>query len=374
VTRNPGAKRIAILTSGGDAPGMNAAIRAATLLALAHKVEIIGVQQGYRGLCEGDFRALDAASVSGIIREGGTILGSARCPDFLKREVRDTARKQLLDRGIDGLIVIGGNGSLTGMRALIDPAECPEGQLLAIGLPASIDNDLGLTRLAIGVDTAMNTIVDACDKISDTASAHERTFIVEVMGRDCGYLAMTAAIASAAEVVLFPEAGKSEDEIAQLVTKTVLKVRSRQNRSKRVLVIKAEGVGVPAERLKKLVDDQLVNAVGEAARHTIETRVTVLGHVVRGGRPSAFDRILASRLAHVAVRALLAGETRKMAAFNAPHGHDERIVKVTEADPQCALVDLDAMLEETKRLLDRSSPFVKWRRRVFDELEEVLAL
>src|SRR5207244_5826240 len=139
------------------------------------------------------------------------------------------------DRGIDGLIVIGGNGSLTGMRALIDPAECPEGQLLAIGLPASIDNDLGLTRLAIGVDTAMNTIVDACDKISDTATAHDRAFIVEVMGRDCGYLAMASAIASAAECVLFPEQNKSEAEIAELVTRTILKVRSRTNRSRRVL-------------------------------------------------------------------------------------------------------------------------------------------
>jgi 6-phosphofructokinase 1 len=367
-------QRIAILTSGGDSPGMNAAIRAATMLGLAEKLDVFGVHQGYRGLIEGDLRPLDAADVSGIIREGGTILGSARCPEFARREVRDRARRQLADRGIDGLIVIGGNGSLTGMRALIDPAECPPGSLRAIGLPASIDNDLGLTRLAIGVDTAMNTIVDACDKISDTASAHDRTFIVEVMGRDCGYLAMATAIASAAEVVLFPESGKSESEIAELVTRTVLKVRARPNRSKRVLVIKAEGVPIPAERLKQLVDDRLTAAAGEALRHTVETRVTVLGHVVRGGRPSAFDRILASRLAHVAVRALLAGDTAKMAAFSAPHGYDERLVTFTPTDPQCALVDLDAMLEETKRLLDRSSPFVKWRQRVFAELEDVLAV
>jgi 6-phosphofructokinase 1 len=350
---------------------MNAAIRAATLLALSKQHPIFGIRQGYRGLVEGDIVPLDATMVSGIIREGGTILGSARLPEFAERSVRDVARARLEERGIDGLIVVGGNGSLTGMRALIDPAECPEGKLLAIGLPASIDNDLGLTRLAIGVDTAMNTIVDACDKISDTATAHERTFIVEVMGRSCGYLAMTAAIASAAEVVLFPESGKSEEEIAEIVTRTVLKVRSRKNRSKRVLVIKAEGVSVPTERLKKIVDERLAKELGGTSA---ETRVTVLGHVVRGGRPSAFDRLLASRLAHVAVRALLAGKTRKMSAWMPPHDLQAPVLERTESDPQCGLVDLDAMLEETKRMLDRSSPYVKWRERVFHELEDVLAL
>jgi 6-phosphofructokinase 1 len=366
-------KRIAILTSGGDSPGMNAAIRAATLLGLSRGLEVFGIHQGYRGLIDGDIRPLDAATVSGIIREGGTILGSARCLDFTHKPGRDVARKQLEERGIDGLIVIGGNGSLTGMRALIDPAEHPEQRIRAIGLPASIDNDLGYTRLAIGVDTAMNTIVDACDKISDTATAHDRAFIVEVMGRDCGYLAMTAAIASAAECVLFPESGKSEDEIADTVTRIVLKARARKNRSKRVLVLKAEGVGVSVDRLKKLVDERLTREVGSDAA-SVETRVTVLGHVVRGGRPSAFDRILASRLAHVAVRALLAGETRKMAAWMTPANVGPEVAKISNADPQCALVDLDAMLEETKRLLDRSSPFVKWRKQVFAELEDVLAL
>lgn len=372
MSRTSGAKRIGILTSGGDAPGMNAAIRAGTLLGLSKGCEVFGIHQGYRGLIDGDIRPLDAAIVEGIIREGGTILGSARCLDFVQRSGRDLARKQLADRGIDGLMVIGGNGSLTGMRALIDPSECAEGTLLAIGLPASIDNDLGLTRLAIGVDTALNTIVEACDKISDTATAHDRAFIVEVMGRDSGYLAMSAAIASAAEVVLFPEAGRSEDDVAEVVARAILKVRGRKNRSKRVLVIKAEGVSVPTERLKLLVDQRLKTELGPGA--SAETRVTVLGHIVRGGRPSAFDRILASRLAHVAVRALITGETRKMASWLPPSGLPETVAKRSEADPQCSLVDLDAMLDETKRMFERSSQYVKWRQRVFEELEEVLTL
>src|SRR5687767_6710777 len=186
-------KRLAILTSGGDAPGMNAAIRAATLLATAKGCEVYGIKHGYQGLLHNDLDPLLPRDVAHIIREGGTILGSARCLDFLEREGRDRARAHLKERGIDGLIVIGGNGSLTGMLHLIDPSESTL-ELHAIGIPASIDNDLGYTRLCIGVDTAVNTIVDACDKISDTASAHNRAFIVEVMGRDCGYLAMTSAI------------------------------------------------------------------------------------------------------------------------------------------------------------------------------------
>ena len=367
-------KRIAILTSGGDSPGMNAAIRSATLLGLSKGLEVFGVQMGYRGLVEGDIHPLTAADVSGIIREGGTIIGSARLPEFKERSVRDQARAQLASRGIGGLIVVGGNGSLTGMASLTHPSECPSGQLLAIGLPASIDNDLGLTRLAIGVDTAMNTIVEACDKISDTAAAHARTFIVEVMGRDCGYLAMTSALASAAECVLYPEMDKTEDEIADIVARTILTVRARpKTRSRRVLIIKAEGVRVTNERLKELVDARLRAELGAEAA-LAETRITVLGHVVRCGRPSALDRILASRLAHVAVRGLIAGETRKMAAWSPPANLAPEICQLSKADPQCALIDVDAMLEETRRMLGNASSFVNWRQRVFKELENVLPL
>ena len=237
-------KRIAILTSGGDAPGMNAAIRAATLdRSRAPAPRSSGIERGYRGLLDDAFVALGPSDVAGILREGGTILGSARCKEFHQREVRDRARAILAKREIDGLIVIGGNGSLTGALHLADPNEIGSGRpLKVIGIPASIDNDLGLTGLSIGVDTAMNTIVEACDKIADTATAHDRTFIVEVMGRDCGYLAMTSAIAVGADLALFPEAGKPESEIVDQIVETVLTVRSGSARARRVIIIKAEGV------------------------------------------------------------------------------------------------------------------------------------
>ena len=209
------ARRIGILTSGGDAPGMNAAIRAATLVGLSQGAEVFGVERGYRGLLEDAVIPLTPNDVARILREGGTILGSARCKEFHHREVRDRGRAVLARRGIDGLIVIGGNGSLTGALRLADPEELGDQPLAIAGVPASIDNDLALTGLSIGIDTAMNTIVEACNKIADTATAHDRTFIVEMMGRDCGYLAMTSAIAVGADLALFPEAGKPEAEIVE---------------------------------------------------------------------------------------------------------------------------------------------------------------
>ena len=238
---------------------MNAAIRAAALVGRSLGADIVGVERGYRGLLEDTFVPLMPGDVTQILREGGTILGSARCKEFHQREVRDRARAVLANRGIDGLLVIGGNGSLTGAMHLADPAEIGDGPpLKVVGLPASIDNDLGFTGMSIGVDTAMNTIVEACDKIADTATAHDRTFIIEVMGRDCGYLAMTSAIAVGADLALFPEAGKPEAAIIDQIVQTVLTVRSRSNRrSRRVLIIKAEGVGVPTDRLKDLVDARL---------------------------------------------------------------------------------------------------------------------
>ena len=195
----PAGRHMAILTSGGDSPGMNAAIRAGTMLAIAKGWSVVGIEHGYRGLLDGRFVPLTPADVAGIIREGGTILGSARCREFLQRPTRDLARTRLREAGVTDLLVIGGNGSLAGAAALADPSEAGEQPVRVVGIPASIDNDVGLTGLAIGVDTAMNTIVEACDKISDTASALDRTFLVEVMGRDCGYLAMTSGIAAAAK-------------------------------------------------------------------------------------------------------------------------------------------------------------------------------
>jgi 6-phosphofructokinase 1 len=376
-------KRIAILTSGGDAPGMNAAIRAATLIGKAAGADILGVERGYRGLLDGALVPLGPGDVQGILREGGTILGSARCKEFHQREIRDRAREILAAREVDGLIVIGGNGSLTGALHLADPAEIGSGRPLQIaGVPASIDNDLGLTGLSIGVDTAMNTIVEACDKIADTATAHDRTFIVEVMGRDCGYLAMTSAIAVGADLALFPEAGKPEHEIVDQIVNTVLAIRSRQRRARKVIVIKAEGVQMAVDRLKAQVDARLREHAShdggavdpDSLASTLETRVTVLGHVVRGGRPSAFDRLLGSRLANVAVRALLAGQTHKMAAWMPPIALPEQVATRSPDDPYCWLVDLQAVLTETEALLSGRSPLARWRAGAFDEIEDALLL
>ena len=368
-------KRIAVLTSGGDAPGMNAAIRAATLIGRAAGADILGIERGYRGLLDDAFVNLTPGDVGGILREGGTILGSARCKEFHQREVRDRARDILAKREVDGLVVIGGNGSLTGALHLADPAEIGGGRpLKIIGIPASIDNDLGYTGLSIGVDTAMNTIVEACDKIADTATAHDRTFIIEVMGRDCGYLAMTSAIAVGADLALFPEAGKPEAKIVDQIVETVLAIRKRQRRARRVLIIKAEGVHLSIEKLKQEVDTKLRERSPDAEPSTIETRVTVLGHVVRGGRPSAFDRLLGSRLANVAVRALLQGMSHKMAAWMSPSDVPASVGARSPFDPHCWLVDLAAVLAETENLIAGKSPLARWRAAAFDEIEDALLL
>jgi 6-phosphofructokinase 1 len=368
-------KRIAILTSGGDAPGMNAAIRAATLIGRTAGAEMFGIERGYRGLLDDAFVPLAPNDVAGILREGGTILGSARCKEFHERPVRDRARAVLSAREIDGLVVIGGNGSLTGALHLADPAEIGGGRPLAIvGVPASIDNDLALTGLSIGVDTAMNTIVEACDKIADTATAHDRTFIVEVMGRDCGYLAMTSAIAVGADLALFPEAGKPEDAIVEQIVETVLAIRAKQRRARKVIIIKAEGVNIAVDKLKAQVDARLHERAPNAEPASIETRVTVLGHVVRGGRPSAFDRLLGSRLANVAVRALAAGQSHKMASWMPPIHLESQIATRSAADPYCWLVDLAAVLAETQNLLSGASPLARWRAGAFDEIEDALLL
>jgi 6-phosphofructokinase 1 len=367
-------QRIGILTSGGDAPGMNAAIRAATLVGLAHGVEVVGIERGYRGLVDDAIVALGPSDVASILREGGTILGSARCKEFHDRDVRDRARAVLVRRGIDGLVVIGGNGSLTGAQRLADRDELGDQALAVVGVPASIDNDLALTGLAIGVDTAMNTIVEACDKIADTATAHDRTFIVEVMGRDCGYLAMTSAIAVGADLALFPEAGKPEAAIVEQIVDTVLAVRSRGRRTRRVIVIKAEGVAIAIDQLKAAVDARLRERAPGADPAGIETRVTVLGHVVRGGRPSAFDRLLGSRLANVAVRALLGGVSHRMAAWMPPAELPAEIATRSPVDPYCWLVDLGAVLAETENLIAGRSMLARWRAGAFAEIEDALLL
>lgn len=366
-------KRLGILTSGGDAPGMNAAVRAATLVAIANGCEVLGIHRGYQGLLDGEIARLGPDEVAGSLREGGTLLGSARCLRFHERGVRDLARERLRQAAVDALIVIGGNGSLTGADALGDPEEGGEGVPRVVGIPASIDNDIALTGLAIGVDTAMNTIVEACDKISDTASAHDRTFIVEVMGRDCGYLAMTSAIASGADGVLFPEAGRTPGEIVDRVVRIVQTSRSRPGNRHRVVIVKAEGVALPVDELKTRVDERLAQPEGSSG-HETETRITVLGHVVRGGRPSAFDRLLGSRLGNAAVRGLLDGHTRKMAAWMPPLEPPPEVGTRSPADPYCWLIDLPTALAETERLIAGEGPLARWRASVFDDLDDVLSL
>ena len=372
-------KRIGILTSGGDAPGMNAAIRAAVLVGRAAGLDVLGIERGYKGMLEDAFVPMGPQDVGGILREGGTVLGSARCKEFHQREVRDRARAILSKREIDGLVVIGGNGSLTGAIHLADPAEIGSGRpLKVIGVPASIDNDLALTGLSIGVDTAMNTIVEACDKIADTATAHDRTFIVEVMGRDCGYLAMTSAIAVGADLALFPEAGKPESAIVEQIVDTVLAIRARQKRARKVIIIKAEGVQMQVDRLKAAVDARLRERAPDASisdsASVLETRVTVLGHVVRGGRPSAFDRLLGSRLANVAVRALAEGKSHMMAAWMPPVELPPETATRSSHDPYCWLVDLTAVLAETDKLLKGQSALARWRAGAFDQIEDALLL
>ncbi len=366
-------KSIAILTSGGDAPGMNASVRAAAMIALSKGITVHGISRGYRGLLEEEFVELSPDRVATIFREGGTTLHSTRCLEFHKPEVRDRARSILRKRGVDGLIVIGGNGSLAGALALSDPQEAGDMAPAVIGVPASIDNDIGLTSMSIGVDTALNTIVEACDKISDTASAHDRSFIVEVMGRDCGYLAMTAGIAAGADLVLFPESNRPAAQIVEAAVKAVMGKRRAGRSSGSTLIIKAEGVNLATDELKRRLDARLQEELGPAPLE-IETRVTVLGHVVRGGRPSAFDRLLGSRLANVAVRALLAGQTRKMASWMPPVELPEEVGHRTDDDPYCWLVDLPAVLVETEHLLRGDSPLARWRASTLDGLEEVFGL
>ena len=346
---------------------MNAAVRAVTLFGHGHGLEVLGVRRGYRGLLDGALVPLRPVDVASILREGGTCLGSARCPEFHQPERRAEARRRLREAGVEGLVVVGGNGSLTGLAALTHPDENATG-LRGVGIPASIDNDIGATRLAIGVDTAVNTIVEACDKISDTASAHDRTFIVEVMGRDCGYLAMTSGIAAGANAVLFPEMDKTEDEIVDTVARAVLRAQQREGTDRRVLVIKAEGVKMSADRLGARLAERLV-AQGCPAELT-ETRVTVLGHVVRGGRPSALDRQIGSRLGRAAVEALLSGRDRLMAAWSTPSAipHER-----SPHDPQCSWVSLDRVLEATQDLLGGRSELTGWRAAALRSVEEILA-
>lgn len=361
--------KVAVLTSGGDAPGMNGAIRAVARSAFARGWEVTGVRDGYQGLLEGRFRRLTDRTVGGILHRGGTVLGTARAPRMREAEGQGEGLEALRKAGIEGLVVIGGEGSLKGALALTRLG------VPAVGVPATIDNDVPFTDMAIGVDTALNTALAAIDKIKDTASSHRRAHVVEVMGRDCGYLAMTSAIAVGADLALFPEAHKTEEQIIDQIVDTVMAVRKRQQkRARRVLIVKAEGVHVSVDRMKTLVDAKLRAQAPDAEPSAIETRVTVLGHVVRGGRPSALDRLIGSRLANVAVRGLMGGHTHKMAAWMSQVDIPPAAGARSPYDPHVWLVDLAAVLAETENLIAGKSQLSKWRAGAFEEIEDALLL
>ena len=359
--------KIAVLTSGGDSPGMNAAIRAAGRVAGAKGARLVGVEHGYDGLIDGRFRDLSTELSGGRIapipeidvigNAGGTILGSVRSMRFLKPEGRAQAAKNL--DGFAGLIVIGGNGSLTGAHAL-----ATEHGVKVVGLPASIDNDIGCTGTCIGVDTALNTIVDACDRISDTARAHRRAFVVEVMGRHCGYLAMASAVAVGADAVMFREQGRGEDALVAAAADVMRKGFAAERGKRRVLIIKAEGVEVPTDRLVKRTQEAIA-----ADLPGVDVRGTVLGHLVRGGSPSYQDRMVAGRLALGAVDALLDGKTDEMIAWQPPIPGG-----TATFDPSVFRFPLEKVLEETKALIDGSSPVTKRRVKMMEVNEGTLAL
>ena len=368
MTRANGSNRLAILTSGGDAPGMNGAIRAATLVAAAQGWEVLGIRHGYRGLLDWEVEPLGPRDVEHILRQGGTVLGSARCPEMLECSGRDQARRRLTEEEIEALIVVGGSGSLMGACALSDNAEGALSTRVA-AISATIDNDVVGAGMSIGVDTAMNTIVEACDKIADTADALERTFLVEVMGRGSGYLAQTAGIGASANLILFPEAGLALEQLVDRIVQVVRKVHGRSDRSRRVVILKAEGVDAANEEIKQRVDDRL----SELESVETETRVVVLGHVQRGGRPSAFDRLLASRFGQVAATALLEGKHRFMAGWRVTE--PERLgAERSSADPYCWLVPLPAVVEETERRLRGEGELVAWRNEAFARLDALLGL
>ncbi len=283
-------KKIGVLTSGGDAPGMNAAIRAVVRTACYHGIKVVGVARGYNGLINGEFIDMDARSVSETLQRGGTILQTARCKEFKEIEgVRKAVRIAKMNE-IDGLIVVGGDGSFRGAKDL-----CQEG-LPTIAIPGTIDNDISCSEYTVGYDTCLNTVVESIDKLRDTSTSHERCSVVEVMGRDAGYIAINAAIACGAEIVLIPE---REWEFDRDVLNPILEGKARGK--KHNIVIVAEGIGGVVEMAKKIEDST-----------GIETRATILGHVQRGGSPSVRDRVTASQMGNKAVELLLEGKSNRI--------------------------------------------------------------
>ncbi len=283
------AKKIGILTSGGDAPGMNAAVRAVTRAAIRKGIQVFGIRRGYNGLINGDVFEMNERSVSDIIQRGGTVLYTARCPEFRTEEGMQTAKKNCIELGLDGIVVIGGDGSFRGA------ADLSERGIPCVALPGTIDNDISCTEYTIGYDTAMNTVVDMVDKIRDTAQSHDRCSVVEVMGRNAGYIAVNTGIACGATEIITQETGYSLDDIAKKM------LESRKTGKQHFIIIVAEGVGH---------SDEIASVLEE--KTGIESRATILGHVQRGGSPTVRDRVYASQFGYYAVELLEKGLGNKV--------------------------------------------------------------
>ncbi|RSL34289.1 6-phosphofructokinase [Salibacterium salarium] len=308
-------KKIGVLTSGGDSPGMNAAIRAVVRKAIYHGVEVYGVKYGFAGLISNDIDKLEIGDVGDIIHRGGTKLYTARCEEFKTPEGRQVAVDNLNALGIEGLVVIGGDGSFQGAEKLTEIG------YPTIGVPGTIDNDIPGTDYTIGFDTALNTVINAIDKIRDTATSHERTYVIEVMGRNAGDLALWSGLADGAETILIPEEDHNMEDIISRLK------RGHERGKKHSIIIVAEGVGSGPEFGQKIKDAT-----------ELETRVTVLGHIQRGGSPTGYDRVLASRLAANAVELLLDGEQGRMVGIS-----NNKVVhrNISEALAEKHVVDSD---------------------------------
>ena len=285
--------KIGVLTSGGDSPGMNAAVRAVIRTGLYHGKEMFGIMRGYSGMIEDDIVKMESRSVANIIQRGGTILKTARCKDFFEYEGRKKAYANLKKKGINGLVIIGGDGSFKGALKFSQEFDIP-----CIGLPGTIDKDIAGTDFTIGFDTAVNTAVEAIDKIRDTADAHDRLFIIEVMGRDAGYIALHSGIATGAEHILIPE----QKTDIEAVVASLLEKEKRKKLVNMIVVAEGDGFG-GAEEVSKIIKDRLPNA---------DTRVCILGHIQRGGSPSCLDRLIASRMGYHAVESLMEGRHNVM--------------------------------------------------------------
>jgi len=306
-------QRIALLTSGGDAPGMNACIRAVVRKAIYHGLEVIGIKRGFNGFVEADMEPMNLSSVADIVQKGGTILRTARSDQFLTPEGRAKAFNNIKRFGIQGLIVIGGDGSFRGARSFNQEHNLP-----VVGVPATIDNDIPGTEQTIGFDTAVNTAVEAINKIRDTATSHERAFIIEVMGRQSGFIALAAGLAGGAESILIPERPFNYDEICEKL------LRGFRRGKLHSIIVVAEGASGGMDVGLKIKE-----------RTGIDTKVTILGHLQRGGSPSAADRILASQLGAMSVELLMKGATKMM---------------VGVSKGEIAAIDLDDALDQTKTI------------------------